>query len=220
MKRLLLILSACGLLTAARAAEPEKGAYLGVLFGPVAEALYEQLPQLPHDRGVLVTQVLADSPAEKAGLRRHDILLKYDGKKIGNCEDLVRLLQGDKPDHSVKLTLLRGGKETTAEAALTLGPAIKTAEEVAPGVAKPGKPSTVSVAAAPLERGRMRVTIEFFAEEEGRLNSVVCEGAPDEIDSQIEKQVPARERGMVQVALKRIRTLNAAKASDKATGAP
>ena len=105
----------------------------------------------------------------------------------------------------MKLTLLRGGKETTAEAALKLGPAIKIAQEVAPGVAKPGKAAAVSVAAAPLERGRMRVTIEFYPDEQGRLNSVVCEGAPDEIDSQVEKRVPVRERGMVQVALKRIR---------------
>src|SRR5258708_32657935 len=110
MKWLFAVCMVCGLLTAAglaRSAEtpspPDKGAaYLGILFGPVAEALYDQLPQLHRDQGVLVTQVLADSPADKAGLRRHDILLQYDDKKIRDCDDLVRLLQDDKAERTVK----------------------------------------------------------------------------------------------------------------------
>ena len=206
------LLAAGGLV---RAAEPrvetDKGAaYLGVLFGPVSETLYDQLPQLARGQGVLVTRVLADSPAEKAGLRRNDILLQYDDKKIHNCDDLVHFLQGDAPDRGVKLTLLRGGKEITAAAALALGPAIKTAREakngtasgdVQPGVAKPNGPATVSVAATPLERGRMKVTVEFYPDGQGRLQKVSCEGDTDEIDHAIAEKVPERERGMVQVAL-------------------
>ena len=210
--------------------KPDNGAaYLGILFGPVAEALYDQLPQLHRDQGVLITQVLADSPADKAGLRRNDIVLQYDDKKIHDCDDLVRLLQGDKAERTVKLTLLRGGKETTIKAALALGPAIRTAEEVkngvasgdvSPGVAKPGGPATVSVAATPLERGRLKITIEFYPEGESRLRTVICEGEPDEIASAIgaSKQLPERERGMAQVALKRIRMLNPPKDADKPPG--
>ncbi len=207
-------------------AETDKGAaYLGVLFGPVSEALYDQLPQLPRGQGVLVTQVLADSPAEKAGLRRNDILLQYNDKKIHNCDDLVHFLQGDAPEHGVKLTLLRGGKELSADAVLALGPAIRTAQEaksgdatgdVQPGVAKPGGPATVSVAATPLERGRMKVTVEFYPDGQGRLQKVSCEGDPKEIDHVIAEKVPERERGMVEVALKRIRMLNTPK-DDKPT---
>ncbi len=198
-------------------------AYLGVLFGPVSEALYDQLPRLPRDQGVLVTQVLAASPAEKAGLRRNDILLQYNDKKIADCDDLVRLLQEDRPGQAVKLTLLRGGKETTSDALLIAGPAIKTAQEVkggpgdaSAGVAKAGGPATVSVAATPLERGRLKVTIEFYPEGDARLKSVTCEGAPDELAGQIDKQnLPERERSMIQVALQRICVLNAAKDVDK-----
>ena len=231
MNRFFATLSICCLLAAAgvaRCADPapdgDKGAaYLGVLFGPVSEALYDQLPQLPRDQGVLVTQVLADSPGEKAGLHRNDILLQYNEKKIRDCDDLVRLLQADRPGGAVRLTLLRGGKEATADAALTVGPAIRTVQEVkapagdvAPGVAKPGGPAAVSVAATPLERGRLKVTIEFYPEGEARLKTVTCEGEPDEIAGQIDKQnLPERERGMVQVALKRIRVLNAGKDADK-----
>ena len=211
----------------------DKGAaYLGILFGPVAEALYDQLPQLHRDQGVLVTQVLADAPADKAGLRRSDILLRYDDKKLRDCDDLVRLLQSDKAERTVKLTLLRGGKEQTIDAALALGPPIRTAEEVkngatagevSPGVAKPGGPAKVSVAATPLDRGRLKITIEFYPEGESRLRTVICEGEPDEIasDISVNKQLPERERGMAQVALKRIRMLNPPKDADKPpAGAP
>jgi hypothetical protein len=231
MKQFFAALGVCCLLAVgavARCADPapdaDKGAaYLGVLFGPVSEALYDQLPQLPRDQGVLVTQVLADSPAEKAGLRRNDILLQYNDKKIADCGDLVHLLQGDMPGRAVKITLLRGGKETTAAASLTVGPAIKTAQEArsgagdaAPGVAKRGGPAAVSVAATPLERGRLKVTIEFYPEGESRLKTVTCEGAPDEIASQVDKQnLSERERSMIQVALKRICVLNAGKDADK-----
>jgi membrane-associated protease RseP (regulator of RpoE activity) len=234
MQRFFPVLSIGFLLIMVRVARPadsrpdaDKGAaYLGVLFGPVAEALYDQLPQLPRNQGVLVTQVLADSPAEKAGLRRNDILIRYDDKKVRDCDDLVRYLQGDAPNRTVKLTLLRGGKEMTADAALTLGPAIRTALEaksgaasndISPGVAKPGGPATVSVAATPLERGRMKVTVEFYPEGQSRLQRVTCEGDPNEIDHVIAEKVPERERGMVQVALKRIRMLNAPKDADKAS---
>jgi membrane-associated protease RseP (regulator of RpoE activity) len=228
MKRLIAALGFLSLLPLSARADPapapdKDAAYLGVLFGPVSEALYDQLPQLPRERGVLVTQVLADSPAEKAGLHRNDILLQYNDQKIRDCEDLVRLLQGDRPDRAVKLTLVRGGKETTADATLAVGPPVKTAQEAKlgggdapPGVAKPGGPAAVSVVAVPLERGRLKITIEFYPEGEARLKTVTCEGAPDEIVAQVDKEnFPERERSMVQVALKRIRVLNAGKDSDK-----
>jgi membrane-associated protease RseP (regulator of RpoE activity) len=213
----------------ARAADPtpdaDKGAYLGVLFGPVPDALYDQVPQLARDQGVLVTQVLANSPAEKASLRRNDVLLKYDGAPIRDCDDLVRLLQKDKPGRTVKLTYLHGGRETTVETTLTLGLAIRSAprddgkDSVAPGVAKPiGPPSaTISVEATPLERGRIKVTIEYYPEgPTGKLKSLSCEGDLDEIEKKVKAQLGKenlneREITLAGVALQRILLLNAAK---------
>src|SRR5580692_4009513 len=74
----------------------EKGPYLGVLFTSVSEALYDQLPQLPRKQGVLVTHVLPDSPAAKADLRKSDILLQYDDRKIRDCEDFANLIRASK----------------------------------------------------------------------------------------------------------------------------
>src|SRR5579864_6492012 len=100
----------------------ERGTYLGVLFAPVPDIIYDQLPQLPRDRGAVISHVLPDSPAVKAGLKRNDILLQYGDEKVRDCEHVARLIRDDKPDHKVRLTYLRGGKEATAEVVLALGP--------------------------------------------------------------------------------------------------
>jgi hypothetical protein len=129
----------------------------------------------------------------------------------------VRRLQADRPERVVKLAVVHGGQETTVEAALAAGPAIKTAEPVAPGVAKPyGAPApSLSVAAVPLERGRLKVTIEFYPEGRAeKLKTITCEGDPDEIAGKVaerlakEEQLKERERGLAQEALKRILLLN------------
>ena len=204
----------------------EKGPFLGVLFTSVSEALYDQLPQLPRKQGVLVTHVLPDSPAAKADLRKNDILLQYDEQTIRDCEGFANLIRASKPDRKVTLLLLRGGKETSLEATLVLGPALKIAEngprtgpttdpvDVPKGVAKSGGPPTVSVAATPLEQGRMKVSIEYLPEGATRLRTVTCEGSVADIDGEVDK-LPELERGQVRVALKRIRDLISDKPASK-----
>jgi hypothetical protein len=194
----------------------EKGTYLGVLFGPVSEALYDQIPQIPRDQGVLVTLVLLDSPAAEAGVRRHDVLLRYDDHAIRNCEHFANLIQQDKPERKVKLTLLRESKERTVEATLRLGPVLKIAQgrpgpreaDLPRGVAKQGGPPSVNVAATPLEQGKMKVVIEYYAEDAGRLKTVTCEGTPADVDREIQKQLPERERNLARIAVQRFRDLN------------
>jgi PDZ domain len=201
----------------------EKGTFLGVLFSPVPEALYDQLPHLPRNQGVLVTHVLPDSPASTADLHRNDILLQYQDEKIRDCEHFARLIQADRPNHKVKLALMRGGKETTVEVTLALGPMLRIASatrthllgtEVPRGVAKPGASASVSVAATPLSQGKMKVAIEYYQAGTGRLRTVTCEGAPAVIDDEVLK-LPERERTLVQAALLRIRSLTAQKDENK-----
>jgi serine protease Do len=187
---------------------------LGVLFVPIDDALYDQLPQLPRGCGVLVTKVLGDSPAEKAGLRRNDILYEYDGKKVKDCADFARRLQADKPDRSVKLTLLRGGQQTNVEASLAKGPAIRTDEESAPGVAKPfgPAPASLSLAATLLEGGRFKVAIDYYPTGPGgRLKSINCEGEPEAIQKELKEKLDQREYNLAELALKRVLMYNTAK---------
>jgi hypothetical protein len=214
---------AVGLLVAAPAhaqapAADERGTYLGALFGPVPEALFDQLANLPRNRAVLITHVVPDSPAARADLRRHDVLLKYGDVAVRDCEHLARLIQADRPGRAVKLTLLRGGKETTAEVTLALGPALRIAPAVdkpregatvARGIAKPSPSPSVSVSATPLEGGKMEVTIEYY-QAAGRLRKLTCQGEAADIDKAVQK-LPERERHLVHVALERIRAFNSTK---------
>jgi len=43
---------------------------------------------LPDTKGALINSVMKDSPAEKAGLKRGDIIRSFDGKPVGSSEEL------------------------------------------------------------------------------------------------------------------------------------
>ncbi len=66
---------------------------------------------LTQVRGVGVTQVIKDSPAEKAGLRKDDVILRIDGETVTSVRKLNRLVSEMAPDHSVRLAVIRGGSE-------------------------------------------------------------------------------------------------------------
>ena len=63
-------------------------AYLGVIIQPVSQSLAEQF-HVKVRQGVLVTEVRADTPAAKAGLRPGDIILQFAGEAVasrGTCK--------------------------------------------------------------------------------------------------------------------------------------
>jgi hypothetical protein len=196
----------------ARSIAEGKGTYLGVLFSPVPDILYDQLPHLPRGRGVVICHVLPDSPAARAHLCRNDILLTYDGESIRDGEHAARLIRDDRPERKVGLTFLRGGKEMTAEATLALGPALKiaqavrlTGEDAIPrGLLKPINLAAVSITATPLGGNSMKVTIEFYQDSTARLQSITCTGPPAKIDEQILK-LPARVQEQAKLGLQRLR---------------
>ncbi len=97
----------------------EKLAYLGVAIDPVPDALAAHLPGLvSRDQGLLVTQVSGDSPAAKAGVKEHDILVSYDDQKLFSAEQLTKLVRGDKPGREVTLSVVRSGKLEKLKATL------------------------------------------------------------------------------------------------------
>src|SRR2546421_648215 len=62
-------------------------------------------------RGVGVTEVLKDSPAEKAGLRKDDVILRFEGESVTSVRKLTRLVNESSADQNVRLTISRGGAE-------------------------------------------------------------------------------------------------------------
>src|SRR5215210_3460420 len=69
-------------------------------------------------RGVGVTQVIKDSPAEKAGLRKDDVILRIEGENVSSVRRLNRLVSEMAPDQSVKLSFSRGGSEQEVTATI------------------------------------------------------------------------------------------------------
>jgi serine protease Do len=63
-----------------------------------------------HDKGCLITGVAPGLPAEKVGLEKGDVIVKFDGQKIKDFEALADLVFEKKPGDSVTLELLRGSE--------------------------------------------------------------------------------------------------------------
>lgn len=85
---------------------------LGVALTDVPEAVRAQFssPDLPAGFGVMVQQVEPGTPAEKAGLERFDILVKFNYQKLVSGQQLVALVNAADNKRPVSLTLLRGGR--------------------------------------------------------------------------------------------------------------
>jgi serine protease Do len=64
-----------------------------------------------HDKGALVEEVQKETPAEKAGLQKGDIITKVGDKKINSPSDLSEAVHAKKPNDEVDITYLRDGKE-------------------------------------------------------------------------------------------------------------
>lgn len=82
---------------------------LGVLVQEVSADLAESFG-LGKPRGALVAEVEADGPADKAGLKVSDIILKFDGRPVENSIDLPRMVGASKPGSRVDLTVWRRGE--------------------------------------------------------------------------------------------------------------
>lgn len=73
-------------------------------------------------RGALVTDVAADGPAEKAGLKSGDLVVSVDGVEVDDPNGLNYRLATKGVDGQVKLDYIRGGKTLATELALVSAP--------------------------------------------------------------------------------------------------
>jgi len=74
---------------------------------------------LPVERGVLVTKVVDESPAQLARIVAGDIMLRLDGAAIYSVEDLLSEIHNRKIGDKVKLAILRRGREQSIEVTLS-----------------------------------------------------------------------------------------------------
>ncbi|MDP7420579.1 MAG: PDZ domain-containing protein, partial [bacterium] len=84
--------------------------WLGVMIQDLTEELAEAL-KIDSPEGVLVSQILEDTPAEEAGLQQGDVVVEIDGKKLASTLDLRNLVALKEPGDTVELLIVREGRE-------------------------------------------------------------------------------------------------------------
>ena len=87
-----------------------KRGYLGVTLQPIEKAMAEKFG-MKKSKGALISDVMKDSPAEKAGLKRGDIILTVDGKEINDVNDTITQISNTLPEKDVKIVVFRDKKE-------------------------------------------------------------------------------------------------------------
>jgi len=112
-------------------AEQKAVAYMGVLTREVPVELRSQFG-LPEGFGLMVEEVMPDSPAKTAGIKTHDVLVKFADQQLVNMEQLLTLVRSKKKGDVVPLTVITGGKETQLSVTL--------AERMMPANESPHKP--------------------------------------------------------------------------------
>ena len=93
-------------------------AWLGASIQTVDKVLAEAF-DLPVTYGVILNSIVFDAPAEEAGLKRDDIIIAFDGKRVGDEQALRELLAEADNGDKVSVTVMRGSDEIDFE--ITLG---------------------------------------------------------------------------------------------------
>ncbi len=86
--------------------------WLGVYIQPVEDKVARAL-SLSNRDGALVSDVVENSPAEKAGLKTGDVIVEFDGQKVTDPSHLKNIVSSTAPGNNSKVSIVRdGGKKT------------------------------------------------------------------------------------------------------------
>jgi len=88
------------------------GAYFGVMVQEIDSDRTKAL-KLPEEAGVEITHVSQDSPAEKAGLKVGDVILRFNGERVIGMAQFQRLISETPVGREVKLDVYRSGAPQT-----------------------------------------------------------------------------------------------------------
>src|SRR5262245_59088052 len=110
-------LLALGLTAAApKTSRADDTPWLGVTLQSLSEGLRDGMGY--DGEGVLVNRVMDGSPADRAGLRHGDVIVRFNGRSAESPDQLTRLVRGSRVGQSVTLTIVRDGDRRTISARL------------------------------------------------------------------------------------------------------
>jgi len=132
---------------------------------------------LKEPRGVLIADVVKDSPADKAGITSGDVLVEFDGRRVDTPQDLQKIVAATAPGKGVPVKVWRDKGERTVE--IKLG---ETPEETAQLEPSPKGKSLLGLDTRPITPDIQR-----------QLNLRTTDGV---IVARVEEESPAAEAGM------------------------
>jgi serine protease Do len=157
--------------------------WLGVGLGELTPERVSAL-KVPTNRGIEITLVSENSPAARAGLKQHDVVLEMNGQKVQDGDDFARMISESLPGARVTLQIWRGGATQTVSATLGSHPvAFFSVPDVMPPMAPfppdafesmMGQSPRIGIEGEALE-GQLA---DFFGVKEGVLVRSVKENSP------------------------------------------
>jgi serine protease Do len=112
--------------------------WMGVLLQDITPELARSF-NLNRLEGALVSEVAADGPAAKAGVRSGDIILEYNGRPVRNRDDLSSAVAESKAGASIPIRILRNGRRLTISMAVGERPSDVAQHFISPRMREPGK---------------------------------------------------------------------------------
>lgn len=92
-----------------------RGAFLGVQLTEITPELRTHFG-VPDDVGVMISRVVSESPAERAGLRVGDVIARVDGNGVDSAWALQRYVRGHDGGETIDLEVWRDGRMETISA--------------------------------------------------------------------------------------------------------
>ncbi len=155
--------------------------WLGVSIQPLTPELANSFG-VKDSKGVLVSDVVPDSPAGKAGLKPGDILLEFEGKKTEVPSDLQRAVGLASPGQDSKVKVWRDGGERTLAVKIGEAPDEREAQQQRGGGPRGSAPTVLGLDVRPITPEVAR-----------QLNLRTSEGV---IVARVEEGSPAAEAGV------------------------
>lgn len=147
----LLALAMAGVMAGRAAAQSRETPWLGVTTQEITGELREGLDY--QGSGVIVNRVVNDSPAERAGIRKGDVIVSFNSRTIDSPAELVDMVRGARVGQSVAVTVVRDGSRRSLNARLAEWPQdLEESEDEwtpAPAPRAPRSPTTPKAPKAP-----------------------------------------------------------------------
>ena len=95
-----------------------QGTWLGIYLQPLTEQLRDYF-RVKDGKGVLISEVVEDSPADEAGLKAGDVIIAVGDEDIEGQDDVVEAIREREEGEEVEIVVVRKGRKKTLTAELT-----------------------------------------------------------------------------------------------------